>query len=368
VEEVLAALAVGLPPAMASTLFFAIGTLHAGERYEPALRVLEVALEDARAKGHAARQGLVHGVRAAIALERGSLHDAQVEAETGLRLVQEPHFVVPLLLAVTIVVQIERGSLEAAAEAAENGEGRGLAEDRAFLPEYLVARGRLRIAQGLLREGVEDLLWAGQRLESRKYHWPAVWKALAAPALASLGETEEAARLSGEHLAMARRVGAPGMLGLSLRHAAATVGGERLTLLEEAVAVLEQSSARLELAHALAELGMELSRAGRRREGRSAQRKAMGLAEDCGAIALAKRARAELEAGPGRRARIELTGPAALTAAEWRVCRHAADGQTNREIAQSLFVTEKTIERHLSSAYHKLGVRSRFQLLATIGE
>jgi DNA-binding NarL/FixJ family response regulator len=76
----------------------------------------------------------------------------------------------------------------------------------------------------------------------------------------------------------------------------------------------------------------------------------------------------ELHAGPGRRARMELTGPSALTAAEWRVCRQAAEGQTNREIAQALFVTEKTIERHLSSAYQKLGIRSRFQLASALSE
>ena len=50
------------------------------------------------------------------------------------------------------------------------------------------------------------------------------------------------------------------------------------------------------------------------------------------------------------------------------MCRQAAEGQTNREIAQALFVTEKTVERHLSSAYQKLGIRSRFQLAAAIGE
>jgi DNA-binding CsgD family transcriptional regulator len=69
---------------------------------------------------------------------------------------------------------------------------------------------------------------------------------------------------------------------------------------------------------------------------------------------------AGLHAGPGRRARLELTGPDALTAAERRVCRQVAGGQTNREVAQALFVTERTVERHLSSAYQKLGIRSRF--------
>jgi DNA-binding NarL/FixJ family response regulator len=94
----------------------------------------------------------------------------------------------------------------------------------------------------------------------------------------------------------------------------------------------------------------------------------MQLADECGATALAERARAELQAGPGRRARIELTGPGALTAAEWRVCRQAAEGHTNREVAQALFVTEKTVERHLSSVYQKLGIRFRHQLRAAIGD
>ena len=40
----------------------------------------------------------------------------------------------------------------------------------------------------------------------------------------------------------------------------------------------------------------------------------------------------------------------------------AARGLTNREIAQALFVTEKTVETHLGRAYHKLGVRGRKQL------
>jgi DNA-binding NarL/FixJ family response regulator len=152
-------------------------------------------------------------------------------------------------------------------------------------------------------------------------------------------------------------------LGRSLRSAGQAIGGsEGLELLEEAVSLLERSSARLELAHALADLGAELGRSGRRREGRDAQRRAIELADECGAIALAERARAELHSGPGRRPRAELTGPGALTAAEWRVCRQVAEGHTNREVAQALFVTEKTVERHLSSAYQKLGIRSRFQL------
>jgi DNA-binding CsgD family transcriptional regulator len=237
-----------------------------------------------------------------------------------------------------------------------------------YMDQYLIARGRLRIAQGHAREGVSDLLWCGQRLEALGLRWPCEWKARAVPALVSLGEQEQAEALVRELLPVARRVGAPGGLGAALC-AAARAAGENgsLGLLEEAVSILEPSVARLELAYALADLGAALTRAGRRREGRDAERRAIELAGQCGAIVLAEAARAELQAGPGRRARMELTGTNALTAAERRVCRQAAEGHTNREIAQALFVTEKTIERHLSSAYHKLGIRSRFQLATAIG-
>ena len=245
----------------------------------------------------------------------------------------------------------------------------GVVEDRIFLDEYLVARGRLRIAQGDAERGVADLLWCGERLKALGIEWQTHWRAVAAPALAALGDTDTAERLAEEQLDLARRVGSPAALGLSLRARALTFDGDRrLRGLEEAVAVLEPSAGRLELAHALADLGVELARSRRVREGREASRRAMQLAGECGATALAERARTELQSGPGRPARVELTGPGALTAAEWRVCRQVAEGHTNREVAQAVFITEKTVERHLSSVYQKLGIRSRHQLREAIGE
>ena len=370
VEEVKAALAVGLPPGAETTAaFLALLILRLGEQFEMATHALELALERARREGHTTRQGIIHGQRAAIALAQGSLHDAQVEAETGLLLVEHPHFTVMQLLGVAITVQIERGALEEAAELVRTGEALGIAEDQTYIDQFLIARGRLRIAQGRAREGIDDLLWCGERLEAVGVVWPSEWRAFAIPALVVVGEPERAAALAHAQLEIARRVGPPGALGMSLRTAAPAFGeAQRLAALEEAVAILERSQARLEFAHALADLGSELGRLGRRREGRDAHRRAIELAGECGAVALAERARNGLHAGPGRRARAELTGLGALTAAEWRACRQAAEGRTNREIAQALFVTEKTVERHLSSAYHKLGIRSRFQLQAALGQ
>ncbi len=57
-----------------------------------------------------------------------------------------------------------------------------------------------------------------------------------------------------------------------------------------------------------------------------------------------------------------MTGPEALTASEKRVAELAAEGLTNRDIAQTLFVTPKTVEVHLSATYRKLGIRSRREL------
>jgi DNA-binding CsgD family transcriptional regulator/tetratricopeptide (TPR) repeat protein len=369
VEQTQAALAVGLPAAqMRTTLFIALATFIRGERHDIAGALVDAGLEVARQQGHTARQGVLHGQRASLALARGALVDAQLEAESGLALVDERHFAAVQLAAVAVVVHIERGDLEAAAAAAERGGVFGVTEDRIYLDEYLTSRGRLRIAQGRVDEGLADLLWCGERLQALGVRWPCSWRAFASQGLAAQGETERAVELAQDQIELTRSVGAPCELGRALRTGGIAIGGRHgLELLEEAVAVLERTPARLELAHAMTDLGAELCRQQRRREGREALRLGMQIAVECGALALAERARAELTAGGGRRPRLELTGVNALTPAERRVCEMAADGDlTNRAIAQHLFVTEKTVELHLSSAYRKLGIRSRFQLAAAL--
>ncbi len=88
-------------------------------------------------------------------------------------------------------------------------------------------------------------------------------------------------------------------------------------------------------------------------------RAGLELADRCGADRLAARAMEELRATGARPRRRVVSGPEALTPSERRVARMAAGGMTNRDIAQSLFVTVKTVENQLSSVYQKLGVPSR---------
>lgn len=82
----------------------------------------------------------------------------------------------------------------------------------------------------------------------------------------------------------------------------------------------------------------------------------------CGAKGLIDRVRSELYAAGARPRTTALKGIEALTASEHRVATLAAQGATNREIAQTLFVTPKTVQVHLTNAYRKLGIRSRREL------
>jgi DNA-binding CsgD family transcriptional regulator len=157
-------------------------------------------------------------------------------------------------------------------------------------------------------------------------------------------------------------------LGMALRAAGLVEGGERgIELLEEAAVTLERSPARLEHAAALADLGAALRRSNRRADARDPLRRALDLAEACGAPPLVERARQELRAAGGRPRRARSSGADGLTASERRTAAMAADGLSNPEIAQALFVTKKTVESHLGSAYRKLGIRSRTELAAALG-
>jgi DNA-binding CsgD family transcriptional regulator len=152
-------------------------------------------------------------------------------------------------------------------------------------------------------------------------------------------------------------------LGVALRANALLADGERrLRGLEEAVAVLERSGADLEHARALVDLGASLRRSRQPTRAREPLRRGFELASRCGGTRLADRARHELLASGVRPRRAGPGGRDALTPSELRVAELAARELMNREIAQALFITEKTVETHLGHAYAKLGLKSRRDL------
>ena len=154
---------------------------------------------------------------------------------------------------------------------------------------------------------------------------------------------------------------------MAKRAAGVVAGGERgELLLREAIDALEHGDARLERARALADLGAMLRRRNRRSEARELLREALDTAHRAGAKPLAEQAETELRATGARPRRVALTGLDSLTASERRIAELASQGHTNREIAQTLFVTARTVEGHLTSIFRKLQLDSRSELPATL--
>jgi DNA-binding CsgD family transcriptional regulator len=143
-------------------------------------------------------------------------------------------------------------------------------------------------------------------------------------------------------------------------------GAAGLADLAEAVDMLESTPARLEHARALVELGAALRRANRRAEARERLHEGVDIAHRIGASALVEQANEELAATGARPRKLLQTGIETLTASERRVAQLAAEDMSNKEIAQALFVTVKTVEVHLSSVYRKLGLTSRRQLASAL--
>jgi len=195
----------------------------------------------------------------------------------------------------------------------------------------------------------------------------ATWRGDVAKLLALSGDRTEARRLVAEQLSLAHATQLPRVIGNALRDAAAVAPGEdRLPLFEQAVEQLRGTPARLDLAHALVDYGTALRHAGRRTEARVPLRDGLDLAHRTGAAALGRRAHAELVSAGARPRRHAVTGLDALTASERRVARLAAESLTNREIAERLFVTQRTVETHMQHVFHKLGVHRRDDLPAAL--
>jgi DNA-binding CsgD family transcriptional regulator len=238
--------------------------------------------------------------------------------------------------------------------------------DARAAPITLSTRAHLHAAAGHHEQALADLRECGRLEDAWGTRTPADswWRSDAVTLLASLGRRDEARALSGEDLDRCRAFGEPRALGAALR-AAGLAHGE-VDLLQASVETFACTPARLEHATSLLELGAALRRAGRRADARAPLRDALELARGCHAGAVAARARDELVAAGARPRRDPVDARTRLTASERRVARMAAEGLTNREIAQSLFLTEKTIEYHLTGVYRKLEIASRSQLAGAL--
>jgi DNA-binding CsgD family transcriptional regulator len=345
------------------------------DELDAAERAATLAIEDAQRRDIGPALGVMLLLRSCAWFRRGRLPEAQRDAEAATHLVPALLPVpVPPADALLAEIRLELGQLAGAREGARRAVDTTAAradETAAGKVQHALAlatRGRVELSHGDPRQAMSDLLTCGDRLREAEVRNPAVapWRSRAAIAALRLGDRDRAAALAEEERELAEAFGAPRPIGLALAAVATTTGdrSERGRDLGEAAAALERSPALLDRAHVLADLGGELRRRGHRRASRDALRSALDLAVRCGADVLAKRARQDLVATGARPRRTRISGADSLTPRERQIAELAAEGQTNRAIADRLIVSQKTIEWHLANAYRKLEIRGR----AALGE
>jgi DNA-binding CsgD family transcriptional regulator len=341
------------------------------ERYGQLRPVIDASIVRARSAGDSIRLAMSLANRGWLAYQCGDLRAAEADTRTALAATELPAPAMFRVLngAVLLKALVAQGELNAAEKAlapldfeVESGS--------LISPPLRLARGLLRVAQGEIADGLEDMVAVGALLTRSLVTSPVLsWRSDAALALLALGDRAAAERLAEEELRLARAFGAPRALGVALRAAGVVAGGDRgASLLRDAIDACERGDATLERARALADLGAMLRRRNRRTEARDLLREALDAAHRAGARPLTKFAETELRATGARPRRVVLRGLDSLTASERRIAEHASQGLSNREIAQTLFVTARTVEGHLTSVFRKLQIGSRDELAAALAE
>ncbi|MCP9985804.1 LuxR family transcriptional regulator [Streptomyces sudanensis] len=315
------------------------------------------------------------GVRAGAALWAGEFdrviaENAPLVEATAGQGVRLPH-----LAAVVAAAERETGRRARAWEAVTRMGPPGGDNSREW-NELGHTRALLHAADGDWQAALDDYMTCGAGQNAYDFVNPAVvpWRSGAALALVRLGRREEARELAEEELRHARTWGTARTVGRALRAYAAAVGGRlALSSLTEGAELLRPSSAPVELVELLVDLGRAHLGAGNGRKGRDTLREAHSVAlrlaapvPEAGAPAAAGRLLALTEDAL-RESGVRNRGDGhALTPAERRVAELAAVGHTNAQISSALCLTRRTVETHLTSAYRKLRIARRTQLVAAL--
>jgi DNA-binding CsgD family transcriptional regulator len=297
-------------------------------RWDDATRYAEEAYEIGLASGRVSGEGHHLFNRALVAAHRGDVEAAKTDAEAGLRIsiANDDPFYASENRWVLGFLELSRSNASAALEQLDpvlaylNGMG---SPEPGVIPcipdaiEALVLLGEIDRAQELV-----DELEAKGRTQDRPW------------ALATAGRCRA--------LVLAARGDLDG-------------GLQALTIALDRHQSVPQP---FELGRTFLVKGEVDRRARRKRPARDSLREALAIFERLGARLWAERARAELERVGGA-----VVGPGGLTPTERRVAELVSQGKSNREVADALFISVKTVEANLSRVFHKLGVRSRAELI-----
>jgi DNA-binding CsgD family transcriptional regulator len=348
----------------------AAGALAYLGEFDRALAAADAMRAAARRRGSVYGFVRASGLRALVESLRGDLRAVEADLRSAFDLARDHElmFAAPPLLRWSIEALVERPQLDDIAAAVEQID-LDPALDASFSGAWLLeARGRLRLQRGEFAAARADLSRCGEVMTRLHTTNPIVsgWRCALALTLPQ-AERVEARRLATDELRLATVTGLARPQGIALRTLALLDdGAARIAGLRESAALLDGSDAPLESARTLGALGSALRAAGQRSEADEPLRAALDLAHRCGAERVAARAEDELRGIGARPRRRAASGMDSLTPSEARVAAQAATGMTNREIAQALFVTSKTVENQLSRVYQKLGIKGRDALAAAL--
>jgi len=260
-------------------------------------------------------------------------------------------------------VAVHRGQLALAREHSEHALA--LAEEQFAIhpPQHLAILGLAALWGGDAPCAAEWLAKANAQASALGWGEPSIrwWSDDHIEVLLALGRSDEAVQMLDAWEADAVRLGREWVLAHVMRCrglVAAAEGSvdEAASILQAAVAEHDALGDPYGRARALLALGVVRRRAREKRPARETICAALDGFEKLGAATWAEKARAELGRISGR------TREEGLTAAERRVAVLVAEGRTNREVAATLFLGERTVASHLTHIYAKLGVRSRTEL------
>jgi DNA-binding CsgD family transcriptional regulator len=343
--------------------------LHAG-RPDKAQALADKLVADSTERHLPLKHAMSIAARGIVALDVGDLAAARTDLEESGDAAQE--FGVEHLrqsnAAFLVVALAQMGELDRAEEVLAE---QGLAEE---IPEHMIlnpavfARATLRMEQRRFDQAAADLADLGRRYEKLSVDRPSPpWRSMRALALDALGDRATGRELAEEELDVAKVWDTPKSIAAAERALGLlSEGDEVLERLGTAEELLREGPWRLDRARVRLDLGAALRRSGERRRGRELLTEAMDEAQAIGAEPLADLAAEELRASGARPRKRPVSGFDALTPSELRVARLAAEGRTNREIAQELFVTMATVETHLTRVYRKLDLDGREGLSAAL--
>ncbi|WP_027927538.1 AAA family ATPase [Amycolatopsis benzoatilytica] len=344
--------------------------LYLADRIEPALAAVNDVLDNAQRSGEAFMHTLAVGVRALIWLSTGNLAEAFSDARSSLDRATQgpgPHWRLPH--GVLACVHLHQDRPTSAGQVLNSAERLGPDQFCLSQHAFLMAQAKSLRALGKEEAALTVLRHCGDSLAEAGFRNPmvATWWCDAAEILAGRDRAREGRELIEAVEAAAEHWGTPRSTGMvRLARGMLTPGDAGIVLLEEAAERLAASPAKLELAKVEYLLGGRLLHRGDSERARERLRRAISLSVRCGDKYRLRLSLSALAAAGGRM-RSGTASPAdALSGSELRVAQRAAEGLTNREIADALFLAQRTVELHLTSVYRKLGINGRSGLTSAL--